>query len=194
MADSPAAFLFFGNMNKSGCYQLGHITKVFGTNGELVFFLDVDVPENYKGLESVFIENDEGLVQFLIQNIRINKNFAYVKLKDIDKIEQAEKFLKLQLYLPLSSLPLLKGNNFYIHEVIGFRVIDQLHGDIGTLASMLELPGQRILQVMKENKEILIPLHLDFIDKVDRAGKILYINTPPGLIDIYLSNSSKAEE
>jgi 16S rRNA processing protein RimM len=177
-------------MNKADCFSLGHITKVFGIKGELVFWLNVDVPEKYNQLDSVFAEINNDLIPFTIEQIRVKKNLAYVKLKDIDKIEQAEKMLKAELYLPASTLPVLKGNNFYLHEVIGYKIMDNIHGDIGILESMLELPGQRILQIMKEHKEILIPLNVDFVTKVDRDNKTLYITSPDGLIDIYLNPSS----
>ncbi len=51
---------------------------------------------------------------------------------------------------------------------------------------MLEYPTQAILQVMKEKKEILIPILDQVIQNVDRDKKILSITAPEGLIDMYL--------
>jgi 16S rRNA processing protein RimM len=43
-------------MQKSECFSLGKITKPHGLKGEVTIWLDVDVPENYIGLDALFLE------------------------------------------------------------------------------------------------------------------------------------------
>ena len=43
-------------MTQDECYRLGKITKPFGFKGQVIFFLDVDSPEDYEELDSVFLE------------------------------------------------------------------------------------------------------------------------------------------
>jgi 16S rRNA processing protein RimM len=90
------------------------------------------------------------------------------------------------MYLPITELPSLKGNRFYYHEIIGFQVSDQQHGDIGVVEDILELPHQALFQIRFGEKEILIPIVDEIIKKVDRRKKVLLIEAPPGLIEIYL--------
>ena len=52
---------------------------------------------------------------------------------------------------------------------------------------MLEYPTQAVIQVMHDGKEILIPIHDDIIQKVNKKAKTLNINAPEGLIDMYLN-------
>ena len=105
--------------------------------------------------------------------------------------EQAGALVGHELYLPLDLLPKLDGNRFYFHEVVGFRVVDSQHGDIGTIEQVIEYPAQPLFQVMKNGTEILIPVIDEVIDNVDRTNKTIYITAPNGLIDLYLSDTNK---
>ena len=61
-------------MTTDECYRLGKITKPFGFKGQVIFFLDVDCPEDYADLDSVFVEVKGALVPYFIEAIAINGN------------------------------------------------------------------------------------------------------------------------
>lgn len=174
-------------MDKKDCFYLGKITKPFGLKGEVVFFLDVDSPEDYAALDSVFVEVKNQLVPFFIQNIRINGNKATVQFEDLQR-EEALALVGNNLFLPLELLPKLTGKKFYFHEIIGFEVIDSKKGSIGTVASVIEYPAQPIFQIFNNQTEILIPVIDQLIDSVDRNSRTIHITAPDGLIDIYMQN------
>lgn len=182
-------------MNKQDCFKLGYISKTHGVKGEVVLLLDVDDSSRYKKIESLFIEMNEKLLLFTIQNIRVGNNKAIVKLEGIDKIEQAQQLNKSSVYLPLSFLPNLGEKNFYFHEIIGYQVNDLHYGNIGNVEAVLEYPHQNLLQVMGiTGKQILIPVRNEYIVKVNREHKQLCVNAPEGLIDIYTKGDSSTEE
>jgi 16S rRNA processing protein RimM len=41
---------------------------------------------------------------------------------------------------------------------------------------------------MYKNKEIILPLVNDFIEKIDETDRKIYYNAPEGLIDVYLKD------
>jgi 16S rRNA processing protein RimM len=174
-------------MTKDECYRLGNITKPFGYKGQMVFYLDVDSPQDYADLDSVFIETKTGLVPYFFKVDNINGNKAVVTFEDLTP-DEAHALAGHDLYLPLDLLPKLTGNQFYFHEVIGFRVVDSQYGDIGTLQSIIEYPAQPLFQIDKEGKEILIPIIDPVIKLVDRENKTLHIDAPNGLIELYLNS------
>ena len=174
-------------MTKDECYRLGNITKPFGYKGQMVFYLDVDSPQDYADLDSAFIETKTGLVPYFFKVDNINGNKAVVTFEDLTP-DEAHALAGHDLYLPLDLLPKLTGNQFYFHEVIGFRVVDSQHGDIGTLQSIIEYPAQPLFQIDKEGKEILIPIIDPVIKLVDRENKTLHIDAPNGLIELYLNS------
>ena len=84
-------------------------------------------------------------------------------------------------------MPQLEEDEFYYNEIIGFKLIDETIGEIGAISDVLEYPTQAVIQVMKDGKEILIPIHDDIIQKVDKKAKTLTVKAPEGLIDMYLN-------
>ena len=83
-------------------------------------------------------------------------------------------------------MPQLAEDEFYYQEIIGFKLIDVAKGEIGEISNVLEYPTQAVIQVMKDGKEILIPIHDDIIQKVNKKAKTLTVKAPEGLIDMYL--------
>lgn len=174
-------------MLKKDCYLLGTITKTRGFKGDLVFFLDVTDPYEYEKLESVFVDMNGMLTPFFIEQIKIqNNNRAYVKLEQVNSEEEAIRLTGKTIYLPLLQLPKLSGNKFYDHEIPGFAVIDADHGNIGLVVQVVDLPNNPLLQIDKNGIEILIPLRAGTVTQVDREKKELHVQSPPGLIELYL--------
>jgi len=174
-------------MTKEECYQLGKITKPWGIKGQVIFFLDVDSPEDYAELDSAFVEVKGHLVPYFFHVENINGNKAVVTFEDL-KPEEALALVGCDLYLPLDLLPKLTGNQFYFHEVRGFKVVDEEYGDIGTIQTIIEYPAQPLFQIMHGEQEILIPVIDPVIKKVDREQKTIFIAAPNGLIDLYLKS------
>lgn len=189
----PVIILPFFNftllMTQEECFQLGKITKPFGYKGQVVFFLDVDCPDDYSGLDSVFVEVKGKLIPYFIKQININGNKAVVTFEDL-KAEEAQALVGCDLFLPLDLLPQLTGNRFYFHEVIGWKVVDTEKGDIGTIQSVIEFPAQPLFQIMKNGTEILIPIIDPVIKNVNREEKTILIDAPKGLIDLYIENTN----
>ena len=109
-----------------------------------------------------------------------------IDFEEVKDEAAADKILGSELYLPLHMLPPLSGNKFYFHEVIGFTVMDEVHGDIGIIKAVNDSASQELFEMNKDGKELLIPINDDIITKVDRESKTIYVKTPEGLVDLYL--------
>ncbi len=174
-------------MEKKDFYFLGKIVKTSGYSGNLVFFFDVDDITPYRNLDAIFIEIGNELIPFVIAKLTFNsKRTAIVKLEEVTDETAALALTGNELYLPLSYLPPLTGNKFYFHEIVGFTIKDKNAGPIGTIEWVYESTGQPILSVRFKGKEILIPASDEIIKNIDRENKIIEIEAPQGLIDIYL--------
>ena len=109
-----------------------------------------------------------------------------IRFEDIDSESEADLLIKKELYLPLTQLPDLKGNQFYYHELIDFKVKENTGKTIGHLRSVNDQTTQALFEIIDDKKRmILVPVHDDFIIKVDRENSILILDLPDGLLDIY---------
>ncbi|WP_339655284.1 ribosome maturation factor RimM [uncultured Maribacter sp.] len=175
-------------MRKEDCFYLGNIVSKYSFKGEVLVKLDTDDPEIYENMESVFVSLGNNLVPFFIKRCRLHKsNLLRIDFEEVKSESDADRIMKCGLYLPLTQLPKLTGNKFYYHEVIGFTVIDALRGNIGIIQSVNDTTAQALFEIQKEDKQLLIPINDDIVTQVDRENQTVFVKTPEGLVDLYLS-------
>ena len=174
-------------MRKEDCFYLGKIAKKFSFKGEVLIYLDTDEPELYENMESVFVEFNNNLVPFFIENSSLHKNdFLRVRFEDVNNEEEADRLLGNAVYLPLKMLPKLTGNKFYFHEVIGFEIEDKRLGVFGKIVAVNDSTAQPLFEVLNGDIEILVPMIDHFLVKIDRANKKVVMDLPEGLVEMYL--------
>ena len=182
-------------MNIDACYQLGYIVRTHGVKGQVVALFDVDYPEDYEELESVFLQLNGKLVPFFIQTLDLQPNGRIIiKFEDVDSIAEAEKLKNIALYLPLDQLPELDEDQFYFHDVIGYTVVDEQLGELGTIREIYEMPYQDLMAMDYQNVEVLIPVKDELILRADKAAQKIYVNLPEGLVDIYTNPTGPEDE
>lgn len=174
-------------MDKSSCFYLGKIVSKYSFKGEVLVKLDTDEPKIYENMESVFVSIGNNLVPFFIDKCRLHKsNLLRIDFEEVKTENDADRIMGSELFLPLSLLPKLTGDKFYFHEIIDFTVIDSVHGNIGIIKSVNDSTTQALFEIIKGDKELLIPINDDIITKVDRENKTIHVATPEGLVDLYL--------
>ncbi|GAB4158688.1 MAG: ribosome maturation factor RimM [Winogradskyella sp.] len=175
-------------MKKEDCFYLGKIVKKYSYKGELLAKLDTDEPELYENIDAVFMDLRGTLVPFFIESCQLHKSdLLRLKFEDVDTEADADTLIKTELYLPLELLPKLEGDKFYFHEVIGFTITDSNFGEVGIIKAINDSTAQALFEIDRNGIEILIPMNDEFIVKVDKPNKTIEVNTPEGLIDLYLN-------
>ena len=171
-------------MKKQDCFYVGKIIKKFSFKGEVLIKIDGDLSENYFDLKTIFLENENNLVPFFIERIKKHKtDILRIKFEDVDSEESANKILDKKIYLPLSLVKPLSGKKFYFHEVIGFKVISEKKV-IGIINKINDLSPQPIFEIKNKNRIILVPIHNDFIIKINRKEKNIQLSLPDGLLEL----------
>lgn len=174
-------------MQKDECFYVGKIVKKYSFKGELLIKIDSDDLEIYEDLDAVFVELRNNLVPFFIETSQFHKSeLLRVKFEDVDTEQDADALLKCDVYLPLEFLPELEDDKFYFHEIIGFTVEDVNFGKVGIIKSVNDSTAQALFEIDRDGIEILIPMNDAFIKKVDKKNQTILVETPEGLIDLYL--------
>lgn len=165
-------------------FRAGIIKKAFGLKGELIFLFHKETEIELKEKEPVFPELDGNPVPFFIEHCYWhNAKEARIKLEDINSKNEAEKLTGSSFFLPLNKL----NNNhdeLQLTDLEGFEVSDQEHGKLGVIKEVIHNPGQDLILVSSEKKEILIPLVEEFIVSADTGNMKIITHLPEGLINI----------
>ena len=172
-------------MRKEDCFFLGTVVAKYSFKGELLIKLDTDDPKAYLSLQSFLIEQESKLIPCFTTKVRLHKSqLLRVSLEDVKSEKQADLMIGKSVYLPLDELPKLADDQFYFHDIIGFEVIDNLQGLIGTISGINDASSQVLLEVEHDGRQIMIPLVDELIQKLDKQQKQLYLSIPEGLLDL----------
>ncbi len=175
-------------MDINECFYVGKIVKKYSFKGEILAKLDTDEPEQFENLDSILVNLRGNLVPFFIESSQLHKSeLLRIKFEDVDTEDDADSLIKSELYLPLSFLPELEDDKFYYHEIIGFKVEDKNYGNVGIISGVNDSTAQALFEIDRNGTEILIPMNDEFIIKVDKPNKTIIVETPEGLIDLYIN-------
>lgn len=183
-------------MTKEECFILGQVTKTHSFKGDLVLFIDADDPEQYAGLEAIWLEISERLVPFFIDDCRPHNSPQkfVIHLEGVDDEDSAQALCSKPVFLPLSLMTPLGQNQFYLHEVNGWHVFDaEKNESIGQVHRVLEYPIYPILEVESEGNIVLIPLPDHVEIEVNREQQSLHLTLPEGLLDVYKNSGEPSD-
>ena len=170
-----------------GYYELGYIAKTHGVKGDVIIVLDTDSPERYRKMKSIFLEQNNTLLEKEVATTVVQEHdkTARVHLLGTDDMTAAEQLIRTRVFMPLSFLPPLRGKDFYYHEIIGYLIVDEEEGELGPLLSVYDLLQHPVGEIEWESKKVMFPLIDEFIKKIDRNEKKIFLNLPAGLLDVY---------
>ena len=172
-------------MRKEDCFFLGTVVAKYSFKGEVLIKLDTDDPETYLSLQSFLLEDESHLIPCFTTKVQLHKSqLLRVSVEGVNSEKQADLMIGKSVYLPLDQLPKLDDNQFYFHEIIGFKVIDSVQGPIGIITGVNDASSQVLLEVEHNDKQILIPLVDELIQQLDKQKKQIYLSIPEGLLDL----------
>lgn len=171
-------------IKKSEVFPVGQIIKTHGVKGEMAFSTSSLVLEEVDA-RFVVLEPEGILVPFYIENIRFKSDTAgLLQLEGIDTEEQARELVGQNIYLPNEYASEIEEDDVHVGYFIGFKVIDETLGKIGTITEIDEKTENILFVVSGVNEDFLIPAVEEYITDVDEKNKILRMDLPEGLLDI----------
>lgn len=174
-------------MEKQDCLEIGRITKTIGYKGSVILNITPGLAECIENEGSVFIEINEELVPFFIEEIQESDEESLVlKFEAMQDLEQARTYIGRTVYLPVDRIPATIRQDLREMDVEDYDVIDERLGMIGKAGGLMHLPGHSVLRVRKGKTEILIPWVADIIVEINHSKKLIRLRAPEGLIEAYL--------
>lgn len=137
-------------------------------------------------IKVIFIEQKkEELLPYFTETIRKKGNDElFLKLEGIDSREVALKFIRREVWMKEEEVQSHTGKNNPISWV-AYHIVD--HGkDLGPVLEVIEQPHQILCRIEIDGKEVLIPINEQTLVKADHKSKLLLLNLPEGLLEVYL--------
>ena len=165
--------------------SIGKIVATFGVKGEVVLQHQLGKKSSLNGLESVFIEEKkEEMLPYFLEGTRIkNDEELFLKFEGIDTKEAAHKLMQKKVWLPQEEFEKHVSKSAPI-MLLGYHIINE-GTDLGEILEIIEQPHQILCRIDLKGKEALIPVHEDFLLKIDQKKKQVHVELPEGLLDIY---------
>lgn len=166
-------------------FKIGKLAASFGLKGELILQHNLGKKTSLKGLETIFIEEPKNnFMPYFIAASRIkNDTEIFIQLEGIDTKETARKLTPKEVWLAEEDFNKYAAKSSPI-SLLGFMLIDD-GKEIGEITEVIEQPHQLLCKIMLGDKEALIPVHDESLEKIDKKNRKVFVTLPDGLLDIY---------
>ncbi len=166
-------------------FKIGKLAASHGLNGTLVLQHSLGKKTSLKGLQAIFLETSpDNFLPYFIQSSSIkNDEQTYLKLEGIDTKETARKLTPKEVWLAETDFKKFAAKAAPI-ALLGFTVMND-EENIGEVIEVIEQPHQVLCSIMYKGKEAYVPVHAETLIKIDNKNKIIYLDLPDGLLEIY---------
>ena len=83
---------------------------------------------------------------------------------------------------------------FYYHDIVGFKVLDDNLGRIGVVKTVQEMQTTDMFVVDVESVDVMIPIQEPIYKEIDKTKQTVYVNLPDGYLDVFLSDPNQKED
>ncbi|MCB0698218.1 MAG: 16S rRNA processing protein RimM [Chitinophagales bacterium] len=174
--------------------RVGKIVAVHGLQGAVILSHIINGSDWLKKGDAIFVEMArESRIPYFVGSVRSSKpDELLVTVDDVEGAAAAKKLIGRNVYVNDELLQNTDADSPLMY--IGFHIVDAQKGDIGAITDVMQATQNWIAQLIIEDKEVLVPLAEELITEIDKKGRVIKMELPEGLIDIYLSNSTNDED
>jgi 16S rRNA processing protein RimM len=162
---------------------VGRIGRAHGVLGEATIEVRTDNPDQRFTLGSkLTLDNGNELI---VKTARWHNQVLLLSFEGISDRNKVEA-LKDQLLSAHVDISDLAPGEYHYQQLIGSTVFLNSGQLIGPVIEVVALPGQDLLSVDYQGRQVLIPMVKAIIRSIDITNKKIVIDPPEGLIDVAL--------
>lgn len=152
--------------------EIGKITKPQGIKGEFRVRPNCVDFDYYKMYKSIYF-ND---TMHTIEKCVLKDGFVIFKVADISDRNITENLRNVVVYAEPLDLPKLPKNEYYVSDIIGFKVIGKSTKiDYGNLTSIDRFGQNEVYNVVGQ-QSFMFPNCRNVIDKIDTEHKFIFVD------------------
>ena len=164
-------------------FEIGQIVNTSGLKGVIKVKPFTDDIKKFNSIKTIYVVIKKELKEFQVENVRLNKNMVFMKLKGIDTVEEAENYRNFYLKVKRDKDEKLETDSYYIVDIIGCKVITEENTNLGIVDEVFSTKSNDVYVIKDEaGKQILLPAIKDVIKNIDIKNKTITIHLLEGLI------------
>lgn len=162
--------------------SIGQIINIHGFKGEVKVYPLTDDVSRFKKVKEIFVEENNQLIKYVVEEIKFQSNVLIMKLKGIDTEEAANKLRNCYIKVDRKSAVKLPKDTYFICDLIDLEVYDEEGLLLGKIKDVLQTGSNDVYVVQTEGKDILIPALKEVVREIDIRNRKLVVSLPEGLI------------
>lgn len=164
--------------------QVGVITQTHGIRGEVKVFPTTDDASRFKKLKEVIMDTGRERLTLEIEGVKFFKQYAILKFKGYDSINDIEKYKNAKLYVTRDKAVKLKKDEYFIADLIGLDVVTDEREYFGRLKDVMSTGANDVYVVTREDgSEVLLPAIKECVKSVDMEQGQITVHIMEGLLE-----------
>jgi 16S rRNA processing protein RimM len=161
---------------------VGKLRRPHGVKGEIIMDVLTDFPERLQ--VGVLLYAGESYLPLRIRSVRPHDKVLLMAFEGLHTPETVGEHRNQIVYVPAADRPLLPEGEYYHHQLIGLRVIDDTGQFLGVITGILETGGANdvYLVTSQENRELLLPDIEEVVMSIDLNSGEMQVHLLPGLL------------
>ncbi len=178
-------------INKNEWLIVGLITSCHGINGQVKVKSLSDFEERFlkPGIRWLQKENEPpSKIELTSGYKQPGKETFIIKLEGRNTRNDAELLKNYKILVKTNNLPKLKKEEFHLLELINLQVKTLENDELKIIGKVLDLENEKnnllIIELLKNQKKVLIPFVKEIVPVVDIKNNFLIIDPPKGLLEL----------
>ncbi|MCL6548940.1 MAG: ribosome maturation factor RimM [Alicyclobacillus sp.] len=169
-------------------YTVGVVGTTHGLRGEVRVFSRTDFDEiRFQPGSRLFVRRpgEPPHRQVVVRSARRHKQWWLVAFEGLPSVSDVEGWKGMELCVHESQLVPLPEGTYYVHQLIGLRVVSDDGRYVGELKEVLS-PGANDVYVVRgplTNRDVLLPAIPECIRGVDLESGVMTVHLMPGLLE-----------
>tara|TARA_B100001175_G_scaffold42864_1_gene32180 strand:- start:558 stop:1073 length:516 start_codon:yes stop_codon:yes gene_type:complete len=164
--------------------KIGTIVSKHGYKGFIKISISSFNFDKLPEVKHLFIDINNCFVPFRIDEIKsFSDNLLILKLSEVNTEIEAEDIIFKNVFIDSKSYKPIKGKSFFYNELVSYSLYSKSK-KVGVIDNINSKLPQPVFEVLIKSNKVMIPIHEDLIEKIDKKNKIIHIDIPDGLIEI----------
>lgn len=163
--------------------SIGKILNFHGIKGEVKMGFTAGKESLIKNLKKVYLFINNNKVCYDVDSVRFHKNFAIVKFKQVNTVNEVMDIKGLLVHIEEDVLKSkLQKDEYLISDLVGLNAFDSNGNQIGIICDLGENKATDLIQIQKPNGlKFMVPFVKDWVPVVDIDNKKVIINMRDGI-------------